>query len=74
MSVDEHGVIVFCLQPWFNLAVEVAEEGADISIPLDFKKALHSVAMSMQVTAFVLQCFVTMSGVKFVLLLDNHFP
>ena len=72
MSVDQHAVIVSLFQPRFHFGVEVAEERADVTVSLDFEVTFHSVAMPVQIAAFVLQGFVTVSCVELVLLLNDH--
>jgi hypothetical protein len=72
MDVDQHPVIVEFLQPWFDPSIEVAEESADVSVTLHFEMATQTIAVPMKISAFILQCLVSVCGVKLVLFLDDH--
>lgn len=70
--MNQHCVVVMLLQPRFDLSIKVAEERADVSISFDFKKALETIPVPMQIPALVLKRFVAMRGVELVLLLNDH--
>jgi len=72
VDVDQHPVIVELLEPWFDPGVEVAEESADVSVTLHLEMAPQTIPMTVKISAFILQCFVSVCGVKLVLLLDDH--
>ena len=65
-------MIEILLQVRFNLAVEIAKQCADGSVPLDLKVNSQAVAMSVDIAALIPQCFVAVSCVKLIFLLDNH--
>ena len=72
VSIDQHSVIVLLLEPWFNFVVKISKQRADVTVSFDFEMQLQAVAMPVDIAAFVLQCFVAMSCIKFVLLFDDH--
>ena len=70
--VDQHSVIVFLLEPGFDFVVEISEQGADVTVAFDFEMQLQAIAMPVDIAAFVLQRFVAVSCIKFVLLFNDH--
>jgi hypothetical protein len=70
--VDQQSVIVVLFQPRFDPRVEVSEQGADLTTAFHFKDATQAIAMTMQVAAFVLQSFIAVGSVEFVLFFDQH--
>jgi hypothetical protein len=54
------------------LRVEVYPKRADITITFYLKVASQSLAMTMQIPAFVQQCLIAVCGVKLLLVLNDH--
>jgi hypothetical protein len=72
MQVDQHPVIVVFPRPRLNLRVEVAQKRADLAITFHLEMASHSAAMTVKIAALILQCLISVCGVKLVLSLDDH--
>jgi len=72
MNIDQHPVVVVRFQPGLDLRIKITEQGTDVSVALNIEEAPHSVAMAVQITAFILQRFIAMSSVELVLLLNDH--
>ena len=70
--MNQHRVVIFGLEKRFDYLIEVAEQRADRSRPLDLEKTADAVPMSVQIAALVVQLFVAMRRVKLVVLLDDH--
>ena len=72
VNVDQHAMVVIFFQPRLNLRVEVYPKRADITITFYLKVASQSLAMTMQIPAFVQQCLIAVCGVKLLLVLNDH--
>ena len=73
MPVDQHSVVVLVLQQRFDSLIEIAEQRRQVARSFDFEEARQAIAMAVDVAALVLQFFIAVRGIEFVLLLDNHF-
>ncbi len=65
-------MIVLSFQEGLDFSVEVTEERRQRTGSLDFKVAGNSISVSVQVPAFILQIFIPMGCVEFILFLNDH--
>jgi hypothetical protein len=72
VPMDQHPMVVFVAEQWFHDSVKVGEQDSQVPGSLDLEKARQPVAMPVEIAALVGQLFVSMSGVKPVLLLNDH--
>ena len=56
----------------FTVSIDAAKQRADVAFSLHFEVHSKAISVTMNVAAFVVQSFVSMSSVELVLFLDDH--